>query len=66
MNLPAASRGVSVNDKFYPNAVPLNLSGTGIKSGRFRNLHRKFIVIYVICEIWGLKHKASNYFAYTG
>ena len=29
MNLPAASHGVSMLDKFYSIAVPLNLSGTG-------------------------------------
>jgi hypothetical protein len=56
MNFPSASHGVSVKDKFNPNAsscVELNPADLAIP-----NL--KFIKICVICEICGLKIGWTN------
>jgi hypothetical protein len=47
MNLPAASHGVSMNDKFYPNAA----SCGELNPADFAIGHRKFTVICVICGL---------------
>ena len=55
MNFPAASRGVSMYDKFNPNAA----SCGGLTPADFAISNPTFIIIYVICEICGLKDQIN-------
>jgi len=70
MNLSAANHGVSMGDRFYPNASPLSLNGTGNENHQIsqsppriycnlcnlRNLWIKSLFIFIFpAQVWNFE-----------